>query len=63
MKIRHEELLEEFTASFSDEIITGWISKIEAWNSDSTQPNPYQEVESGKSPFEIHDSSLSTTLQ
>jgi hypothetical protein len=53
MKIRHEELLEEFTAGFSDEIVSGWVSKIEAWNADSTQPNPYEEVESCEGLFVI----------
>jgi hypothetical protein len=47
MKVRHEELLEDFSAEFPPEVIQRWTKNIEAWNADPSNPNPYEDVESG----------------
>jgi hypothetical protein len=48
MQEKHEALLDEFTMSFSPEVIQQWGSAIEAWNEDPLSVNPYKEVEKGK---------------
>jgi hypothetical protein len=47
MKVRHEELLEDFSAEFPPEVIQRWTKDIEAWNADPSKPNPYEDVEMG----------------
>jgi hypothetical protein len=47
MKVRHEELLEDFSAEFPPEVIERWTKDIEAWNADPNNPNPYEDVETG----------------
>jgi hypothetical protein len=48
MKSKHEELLEQFTAEFTPSVIAQWTNAIDAWNSDPSNPNPYEEVEIGE---------------
>ena len=47
MKVRHEELLEDFSAEFPPEMIERWTKGIEAWNVNPDNPNPYEDVEIG----------------
>ena len=47
MKARHQDLLDCFTAKFTPEVIEKWTSMVEAWDEDHSQPNPYEEPESG----------------
>jgi len=48
MKLRHEELLAQFTAQFDPGLTEQWMAAIEAWNLDSSKPNPYEETERGE---------------
>jgi hypothetical protein len=47
MKARHEALLEDFTVEFPPAVIQQWTDRIEAWNTDHSNPNPYEVVETG----------------
>jgi hypothetical protein len=47
MKVRHEELLEDFSAEFPPEVIERWIKDIEAWDANPNNRNPYEDVETG----------------
>jgi hypothetical protein len=47
MKASHEELLEDFSAEFPQEVIRRWTEDIEAWNVDPNNANPYEDVETG----------------
>jgi hypothetical protein len=47
MKVRHEELLEDFSAEFPPDVIRRWTKDIEAWNADQSNRNPYEVDETG----------------
>jgi hypothetical protein len=48
MRSKHEELLQQFTEEFPLSVIAQWTNTIDAWNSDPSNPNPYEEVEIGE---------------
>jgi len=41
--IAHDEL----SSTFSDDIVENWMLEIEAWEKDSTAPNPFEEKVEG----------------
>jgi hypothetical protein len=47
MKVKHEGLLAQFSAKFEPQVLDKWLGMIEAWDIDSTRPNPYEEPAKG----------------
>ncbi|KAH6888247.1 hypothetical protein BKA70DRAFT_1443241 [Coprinopsis sp. MPI-PUGE-AT-0042] len=43
MRLKHLENHARFTSTFKEETIQEWTADIEAWNSDSRKPNPYED--------------------
>jgi hypothetical protein len=51
MKVKKEAAHARFTAGFAPEVVEKWAAMVDAWDSDSQNPNPYEEVGRGKSPM------------
>jgi len=45
MKAKHGDLLSMFSAKFTPEVVNQRTAMIEAWDLDSSKPNPYEESE------------------
>ena len=43
MHKKHQQLFEQFTATFQPNVIISWEKLINAWKKDRSQPNPYLE--------------------
>jgi len=43
MRKKHQQLFEQFTATFQPATIVSWQKLIDAWKNDRSQPNPYLE--------------------
>ncbi|EIN11591.1 hypothetical protein PUNSTDRAFT_62212 [Punctularia strigosozonata HHB-11173 SS5] len=43
--LKHRDVLADFTQRFEPETIKGWEVMIHRWESDPSQPNPYEEIE------------------
>jgi hypothetical protein len=43
MRKKHQQLFEQFTATFQPNIIVSWEKLINTWKKDRSQPNPYLE--------------------
>jgi len=52
METKHCALLAWFTAKFTPEVIEKWSEMVEAWDQDHSQPNPYEEPETGEPQFQ-----------
>ncbi|KIL54292.1 hypothetical protein M378DRAFT_92846, partial [Amanita muscaria Koide BX008] len=48
MQVKHNDLFNQFSATFSATIIYKWTEMIEKWEHDSTAPNPYEEPSCGE---------------
>lgn len=60
MKKKHQEAFDLFSSTFSPSTVNKWSSMVEAWQSDRTKPNPYEEPVNSKLnfPFEINSDFL-----
>lgn len=47
MYTTHQQLFEEFTATFPPEVVAGWGQMITEWEGDMSKPNPYEEPAKG----------------
>lgn len=45
----HQDAFEKFDATFPEAITEQWARQVEAWDADSTRPNPYVEPNQGTS--------------
>lgn len=50
---KHEEIFEQFSATFSAPLIKKWTTMVDNWEADNTKPNPYEEPEDSKSSLEF----------
>jgi hypothetical protein len=50
---KHQQLFEQFTATFQQNTIVSWEKLISAWKRDQSLPNPYLEPSSCKLVFFI----------
>lgn len=51
MQANHQDLHDQFTATFQASHIKQWTTAIEKWENDPKQPNPYEEPDNGKCCF------------
>jgi hypothetical protein len=49
MREKHEAHFAKFNARFSPEVVSEWTEMVVVWEKDHTKPNPYEEVDLGKS--------------
>lgn len=57
MYVVHQQLFDEFSATFPPETVAAWEQMVIDWEADMTKPNPYEEPAKGESqcfPCHVH---------
>jgi hypothetical protein len=50
---KHEDIFNQFSATFNPSVVKKWTAMAEKWEDDRTAPNPYKEPEPGPLAFLI----------
>lgn len=58
MQVKHQELYNEFSATFPRTVVKKWTIAIENWEADPSVPNPYQEPADSKQISTVVESGL-----
>jgi len=62
MSKKQASVFEQMTSTFPPNVTEGWTTMVEKWENDTKAPNPYEELQCGKSLHSEQCPSTGTTL-